>query len=73
MLSEQTRARNALFNVASLIFEVAYYNVKPRTCPHGNGRRTTLNAWYCDECFGALATALHDVAALEPSQGVCLP
>lgn len=68
MLEEQTRARNALFNVASLIFEVAYYHVKPLACPHGNGRRTTGNVWYCDQCFTALSDALHDVAALEPRQ-----
>lgn len=68
MLSEQTRAWNALFNVASLIYDVAYFHGTARDCPHGNGRRATLNAWYCGECFGALRTALDDVAALESSQ-----
>ena len=68
MLSQETRARNALFNVASLIFEVVRYQVKIRDCPHGNCRSTTRNAWYCVECFGALKDALDDVAALEPNQ-----
>lgn len=66
--AEQTRAWNALFNVASLIYDVAYFHGTARECPHGNGRRTCLNAWYCGECFGALRAALNDVAALESAQ-----
>lgn len=63
-LDERTRAINALYNTASLIFDVACYHTRPHSCPHGNARRTTGNAWYCDECFDNLATALAHVAAL---------
>jgi len=65
---ERVLAINALFNTASLILHVASYSQTPRDCPHGNCRTTSRNAWYCDECFGALATALARLAALRSGQ-----